>query len=113
METHIKVDGVGLKCASELVPVLRKDDKSKLRLCVNYKTTINDNIGDEPYVFPTCNQQLDKLQGQFYTVLDMSMAFTQIVMDPISGEWLTVATPEGYAQPTRLPFGMKTAPKIF
>ena len=113
METHIRVDGIKLRCASQLVPVLRKGDKSKLRLCVNYKSTLNDHIEDEPYMFPTCNEQLEKLRGEMYTVLDMSGAFNQIAVDTETGELLTVATPEGYAQPTRLPFGIKTAPKIF
>ena len=57
MQTHIRVDGVGLQCASQLVPVIRKGDKSTLRLCVNYKATLNDHIEDEPYKFPTCNEQ--------------------------------------------------------
>ena len=113
MVTHIRVDGIKLRCASQLVPVLRKGDKSKLRLCVNYKSTLNDHIEDEPYMFPTCNEQLEKLRGEMYTVLDMSGAFNQIAVDTETGELLTVATPEGYAQPTRLPFGIKTAPKIF
>ncbi|CAL4219676.1 unnamed protein product, partial [Meganyctiphanes norvegica] len=113
METHKRVDGIKLRCASQLVPVLRRGDKSKLRLCVNYKFTLNDHIEDEPYMFPTCNEQLEKLRGQMYTVLDMEGAFNQIVVDTNTGELLTVATPEGYAQPTRLPFGIKTAPKIF
>ena len=51
METYIPVNGIKLRCASQLVPVLRKGDKSKLRLCVNYKSTLNDHIEDEPYVF--------------------------------------------------------------
>ena len=113
METHVRVDGIKLKCASQLVPVLRKNDKSKLRLCVNYKTTLNDLIEDEPSMFPTRNEQLEKLRGEMYSVLDMSGAFNQIELEKVTAELLTVATPEGYAQPTRLPFGIKTAPKIF
>ena len=113
METHIPVNGIKLRCASQLVPVLCKGDKSKLRLCVNYKTTLNDHIEDEPYMFPTYNVQPEKLRGQMYTVLDMKGAFGQISLDEETADLLTVATPEGYAQPTRLPFGIKTAPKIF
>ena len=113
METHIRVDGIKLKCASQLVPVLRKGDKSKLRLCVNYKSTLNDHIEDEPFRFPTCNEQLEKLRGHMYSVLDMSGAFGQIENELETAELLTIATPDGYAQPTRLPFGIKTAPKIF
>ena len=48
-----------------------------------------------------------------YSVLDMKGAFGQIFLDTETADLLTVATPEGYAQPTHLPFGIKTAPKIF
>ena len=110
MLTHEKVDGRGLKVATQLVPVVKGD---KVRLCGNYKSTLNEHIEDEPYNFPTCNEQMDKLKGDMYSVLDMSGAFNQFVLHPETATLLTVVTPEGYARPTRLPFGIKTAPKIF
>ena len=115
MLTYKKVDGIGLKVASQLVPVIDKpkEEEIEIRLCGNYKSTLNDHIEDEPYNFPTCNEQLDKLKGDMYSVLDMSGAFNQIALHPETATLLTVVTPEGYAEPTRLPFGVKTAPKIF
>ena len=112
--TGIPVDGVGLKVASQLVAVVsQKDGKLKLRLCVNYKRTLNDHIMDEPYPFPTCNEQLDKLKGEYYSCLDIDGAFNQILNDPKTSSYLAVVTQRGYLIPQRMPFGLKTAPKIF
>ncbi|CAL4142092.1 unnamed protein product, partial [Meganyctiphanes norvegica] len=93
---------------SYLFEISNKRDKSKikLRLCANYKRTINDLIEDEPYPFPTCNEQLDKLKGEFYSCIDITGAFTQVAVPSASRSILTVATPRGYMEPTRMPFGI-------
>ena len=112
--TGTPVDGVGLKVASQLVAVVtRRDGKLKLRLCVNYKRTLNEHIEDEPYPFPTCNEQLDKLKGEYYSCLDIDGAFNQILNDPNTSQYLAIVTERGYLIPDRMPFGLKTAPKIF
>ena len=68
-----------------VVPVVtQRNGKRKLRLCLNYKRTLNDHIEDEHYVFPTCAEQLDKLKGQFYSCLDVEGAFTQVLIKPDS-----------------------------
>ncbi|CAL4123740.1 unnamed protein product [Meganyctiphanes norvegica] len=48
-----------------------------------------------------------------YSVLDMSGAYEQMALAPETAYLMTVVTPEGYAQPTRLPYGIKTGPMIF
>ena len=114
MLTYRKVDGIGLRIASQLVPVVKpKENEIVIRLCGNYKSTLNEHIEDELYNSPTCNEQLDKLKGEMYSVLDMSGAYEQIALHPETAYLLTVVTPEGYAVPTRLPYGVKTAPMIF
>ncbi|CAL4109038.1 unnamed protein product [Meganyctiphanes norvegica] len=115
-DTWVSVDGIGLKVASQLVSVVKnKNDKNKrsVRLCGNYKRTINDLLEDEPYQFPTCNEQLEKLKGEYYSCVDVKGAYTQVAVPPPSRSILTVATPRGYMEPTRMPFGVKTAPKYF
>ena len=113
-ETCIKVDGRGLKVASQLVPVVKKKGKEvKVRLCGNYKRTINDHIEDEPYQFTSCNDQMDKLIGTHFTCLDMSGAYEQLVVKPKCRPLLTLNTPYGFLQPNRMKYGVKTAPKIF
>ena len=109
------VDGVGLKVASQLVPIVKqKDGKTVLKLAVNYKNTINPLIEDEPYNFPSTNDQMDKLNGgEYFTVLDFKGAFSQCECHPDTKKILTVNTPRGFFQPDVLPYGVKTAPKIF
>ena len=113
IETCLPVDGRGLKCATQVVPVVKKKgDKVKVRLCGNYKRTINDHIEDEPYQYQSINEQLLKLQGQCFTTLDMSGAYGQMEVGE-GGEILILNTPKGFKQPTRMPPGVKTGPKIF
>ena len=115
-ETHTSVDGRDLFVASQVVPVVRnkEGEKKKIRLCSNYKNTINEHLLDEPHVYSTCNEQLDKLRGEHRTTLDLSGAFKQIpVPDKFSQKVLAVVTPFGFAVPTRMPFGVKTAPGIW
>ena len=112
-ETCIPVDGRGLKVATQVVPVVKKkENKVKVRLCGNYKRTINDHIQDEPYQFTSINDQLIKLEGEFFTTLDLSGAYGQVEVGE-GGEILVLNTPRGFRQPTRMPFGVKTASKIF
>ena len=113
VETCLPVDGRGLKVATQVVPVVKKKgDKVKVRLCGNYKRTINDHIEDEPYQYSSINEQLLKLQGQCFTTLDMSGAYGQMEVGE-GGEILVLNTPQGFKQPTRMPPGVKTGPKIF
>ena len=53
------MDGPGIKVASQLVPVVK--------IKVDYQKTIIEFIEDEPYNFPTANEQIEKLQGEYYT----------------------------------------------
>ncbi|CAL4225020.1 unnamed protein product, partial [Meganyctiphanes norvegica] len=113
-ETATIVDGIGLKVASQMVPVIKKKNgEFNVRLCANYKNTINPLIEDEPYNFPNINEQCEKLMGEYYTCLDITNAYPHIKMEEESKQYMTVVTDRGFAQPDRLHFGIKTAPKIF
>ena len=116
----VPIDGRELMVASQVVPVVKNknkvkpDGKKDVRMCCNYKSTINDHLLDEPHVFSTCNEQFDKLKGEYRTTIDLSGAFNQIaVPEGFSQKVLAVVTPRGYAIPTRMPFGVKTAPGIW
>ena len=109
------IDGRELFVASQVVPVVTvKEGVRKMRLCINYKNTINEHLQDEPHVYSTCNEQLDKLRGEFRTCVDLSGAFKQVPVPPgFSQKVLAVVTSRGYAVPTMMPFGVKTAPGIW
>ena len=114
LKTGTLVEGIGLKVASQLVPVVRqRDGEIDLKLAVNYAPTINPLIEDEPYNFPTINEQIDKLHGEYFSVIDFTGAFQQCRLHPETKKILTVSTPKGFFQPDVLPYGVKTAPKIF
>ena len=99
--------------ATQIVPVVKKKDGNiNVRLCGNYKYSLNPHILDEPHQFISMNDQLDKLKGDHYTCLDVRSAYKQIKVGT-GGELLTLTTPEGFRQPDRLQYGVKTAPKIF
>ena len=60
-----------------LVPVIRSD--GKLRLCVDYKTTINKIIVDVKHPLPRIEELFAELQGgEYFTKLDFSQAYNQL-----------------------------------
>ena len=81
---------------------------------MNYKSTINDHLEDIPSVPTSCNEQLDKLRGEYRSCIDLKGAFKQIPVTPdLSQNILVIVTPRGYYVPTRMQFGIKTAPAIW
>ena len=92
----IKVDGRGIKVASQVVPVTKiKEGERKVRICGNFKTTINDHIEDKHYQFTSINEQIDKLRGEYFTCLDNDRAYMQISVGE-GGELLILNTPSGF-----------------
>ena len=67
------IDGHELITASQVVPVCSVKDGKKYikRLAINYKNTINDHLEDIPHVYSTCNEQLDKLKGEYRSCIDL------------------------------------------
>ena len=114
-EDMVPIDGHELLTASQVVPVceIKNGKKVLKRLAINYKSTINDHLEDMPHVYSTCDSELSKLKGQYRSCIDLHGAFKQIPVTPgFSQKILAVVTPRGYAIPTRMQFGIKTAPAI-
>ena len=51
--------------------------------------------------------------GCYFTKLDLSQAYQQMILEEDSRKYLTVTTHRGLYQYTRLPFGAASAPAIF
>ncbi|PIK62342.1 hypothetical protein BSL78_00660 [Apostichopus japonicus] len=98
--------------AAPIVPV-RKGD-GNIRVCGDYKVTINPAMHQQEYPLPRPDELFAQLQGgQKFSKLDLSNAYLQIVLDPDSRKYVTINTHLGLFQYTRLPFGVSSAPAIF
>ena len=72
-------------CTSAMVPVLKKD--GKIRLCGNYKLTINQVAITETCPLPRADELFAKLSGgKFFSKLDLSSAYLQLPLDDESKE---------------------------
>lgn len=98
--------------AAPVVPILKPD--GSIRLCGDYKLTINRVSKLEQYPIPRVEDLFARLDGgKQFTKLDMSHAYQQIIMDEDSKKYLTVNTHKGLFTYNRLPFGVASAPAIF
>ena len=96
--------------ASPIVPVL-KADKSSVRVCGDFKQTINPVSKLDRYPIPKIKDLFAKVAGgKTFTKIDLSHAYQQLVLDE---ESRLISTQKGLFQYTRLPFGISSAPGIF
>ena len=85
-----------------------------IRLCGDYKVTINPWVKQEGYPLPTVQDLFSTLAGgKLFTKLDLKQAYQQLQVDEGSQEYLTINTHKGLYRYTRLPFGVSSAPSIF
>ena len=95
--------------AVPIVPVV-KNDKS-IRLCGDYKLTINAASDTETYSLPRIDEMFASLSGgTTFTKLDLRHAYQQLALDEQSQKLVTINTHRGLFQYTRLPFGVASAP---
>ena len=94
--------------ASPIV-VVRKSDGS-IRLCGDYKVTINEYLGNIEYPTPNAQDLFATLAGgRRFTRLDLKQAYQQMEVDTESQQYLTINTRKGLFTYTRMPFGIRTA----
>lgn len=99
--------------ASPLV-VVPKADKDSIRLCGDYKVSVNREISEEQYPLPNVDDMFATLAGgQKFSKLDLSQAYTQVELDDAAKSLLTVNTHLGLFRTHRLPYGVSSAPAIF
>lgn len=98
--------------AAPIVPVLKQN--GKMRICGDFKLTINQAAPREVYPLPRIEELFANLAGgKFFSKLDMSNAYLQLPLDEESKRYVTVNTHRGLFQYNRLPFGVSSAPAIF
>ena len=100
------------KWAAPIVPVAKED--GTVRICGDYKLTVNQAAALDNYPVPKTEDLLATLNGaKLFCKLDVSQAYQQLKLDEQSREYLTVNTHKGLYQPTRLQYGVHSASGIF
>ena len=99
--------------AAPIVPVMKRD-KETVRICGDYKLTVNTASKLEQYPIPQIEDLFAALSGgQYFSTLDMSQAYQQIELDDESKQYVVINTHKGLFRYNRLPFGVSSAPAIF
>ena len=98
--------------AAPIVPVLKPD--GSVRICGDYKVTVNKVSQLDNYPIPSLEDLYAKLSGgKFFTKLDLSHAYEQICLDEASKKYTTINTHKGLFCYNRLCYGISSAPGIF
>ena len=95
-----------------IVPVVKPS--GALRLCGDYKTTVNSQLQVYQYPLPRPEELFAALNGgQKFTTLDLSEAFLQIELEEKAKAYTTINTHKGLYSFNRLPNGIASSPAIF
>ncbi|XP_072140440.1 uncharacterized protein [Dermacentor andersoni] len=98
--------------ATPVVPVIKKD--GGIRLCGDYKVTVNPCLDVTRYPLPKVDDLFAALSGgTHFSKIDLNRAYQQVVMSDASKQYLTLNTHKGLFVVNRLPFGIASAPGIF
>ena len=98
--------------ATPIVPVLKPD--GSVRICGDYKVTINPVLDVPEHPMPTADDLFTQLNGgEKFSKLDLSSAYQQVLLDEESKQYVTINTHLGLFRYTHLPFGVASSPAIF
>ena len=98
--------------ATPIVCVPKTD--GSVRVCGDYKGTVNPAIQTEQFPIPT----LEEIRGRVskwkkFTKIDLRSAYQQLVLDEEAQKLCTITTHKGLFRYTRLPFGISSSPAIW
>ena len=87
---------------SPIVSVMKQN--GNVRICRDYRVTVNQAIQIDSYPLPIIEELFAKLSGgKYFNKLDMSQAYLQLQLDDDSKKLVTVNTHRGMFQYNRLP----------
>lgn len=98
--------------ATPIVPIVKPN--GTIRLCGDYKVTINPSLITDKFPIPRINDLLASLKGGTkFCKLDLSQAYLQLQLHEESQKLTTISTHLGLFVMNRLPYGIASCPGIF
>uniref|UniRef100_A0A182PX69 RT_RNaseH_2 domain-containing protein n=1 Tax=Anopheles epiroticus TaxID=199890 RepID=A0A182PX69_9DIPT len=98
--------------ATPIVPVRKSE--GKIRICGDYKQTVNQNLQIDQHQLPTVEELFASLAGgKRFTKIDLVQAYLQMEVAQEDREMLTLNTHRGLFRPKRLMYGIASAPAIW
>jgi len=98
--------------ATPIVVVKKKDNS--LRICADFRYTVNPVLKNFEYKLPTIEELYFKLgKGNFFSKIDLSSAFLQVPSTQEASKILTINTCQGLYRFKRLPFGLTVSTAYF
>ena len=95
------------------IVVVRKP-AGKVRICGDFKITLNPMLKSDVHPFPLPEELFHKLnQGYKFSKTDLADAYLQIELDDKSKDLVVINTHQGLYRYKRLPFGLSSAPAVF
>ncbi|XP_029141825.1 uncharacterized protein K02A2.6-like, partial [Protobothrops mucrosquamatus] len=89
-------------------------ENGDIRICADYKCTLNKALQQHAYPVPVVSHILASLkEGKFFAKLDLVQAYQQLPADDAAAEAQTIVTHRGAFKVKRLQFGVNVAPGIF
>ncbi|XP_059062766.1 uncharacterized protein K02A2.6-like [Achroia grisella] len=97
--------------ATPIVPVVKKD--GNIRICADYKLTLNKVLDVDRYPLPRVEDLLPRLHGgEYFSKIDLSQAYAQFVLDDTCN-CTVINTHKGLFRYNRLVYGLASSPGIF
>ena len=98
--------------AAPIVIIKKKD--GGIRICADFKMTVNPQLRPKTYLLPTVDEVFAVLaQGEYFSTIYLSRAYKQMELAEKSRPLLTINTHMGLFCYHHLPFGIATAPAMW